>query len=138
MMLVPPCYVMLVIYCCLSPRQLWLELSTAIRNNNVEAPCAPLMNWMKHALTRHNSGRPTAVLLASPVPPLADEALIIHRNEFLIRLLPGSDPSRVTGDPNAARMANYIYDTVDEQRIARNKQQYRYEASPAPKSPAQY
>jgi hypothetical protein len=35
-------------------------------------------------------------------------------------------------------MANYIRDFVDEQRIARNKQRYRYEASRAPKSPSQY
>jgi hypothetical protein len=39
---------------------------------------------------------------------------MLHRNEFLVRLLPGSDPTRLTGDPNAARMANYIQDTVDE------------------------
>jgi hypothetical protein len=63
-----------------------------------------------------------AVILASPVPPLADEALIVHRNEFPMRLLLGSDPSHITGDPNAARMVNYIRDAVDEQRIARNDQ----------------
>jgi hypothetical protein len=91
-----------------------VELSTAISKNDDEIACAPLINWMKHALTRHNTGRPTAVLLASPVTPLADEALIIHWNEFLMRLLPGSDPSRATGDPNAARMANYIRDAMDE------------------------
>jgi hypothetical protein len=102
LMLVPPRYAPLVINRHLSPRQLWLEMSTAIRNNNNEAPCAPLMNWMKHALTRHSTGRPTAVLLAPPAPPLADEALIIHRKEFFMRLLPGADPSRVTGDPNAS------------------------------------
>jgi hypothetical protein len=96
------------------------------------------MNWMKHALARHNYGRPMAVLLASPVPPLVDEALIIHHNKFLIQLLPGSDPSHVTGDPNTARMAKYIRDAVNEQRIARNEQRDRYEASPVPKSPAQY
>jgi hypothetical protein len=138
MMLLPPRYAPLVINRRLSPRQLWVELSTAIRNNDDEVGCAPLINWMKHALTRHNTGRPTAVLLTSPVPPLADEALIIHRNEFLMRLLPGSDPSRATGDPNAARIANYIRDAVEEQRIARNEQRDRYEASRAPKSPAQY
>jgi hypothetical protein len=138
MMLAPPRYAPLVINRRLSPRQLWMELSTSIRNNDDEAARAPLINWMKHALTRHNTGRPTAILLASPVPPLADEALIIHQNEFLMRLLPGSDPSRVTGDPNAARMANYIRDAVDEQRIARNEQRDHYEASRAPKSPAQY
>jgi hypothetical protein len=134
MMLVPPRYVPLVINRRLSPRQLWVELSTAIRNNDDEVACAPLINWMKHALTRHNTGRPTA----SSVPPLAHEALIIHRNEFLMRLLTGSDPSRATGDPNAARMSNYIRDAMGEQRIARNEQRYRYEASRAPKSPSQY
>jgi hypothetical protein len=103
-----------------------------------KAPCAPLMNWMKHSLTRHNTGRPRAVLLASPVPPLADEALIIHRNEFLMRLLPGSDPSHITGETSEARMANYIHDGVDEQCIIRNEQRDRYEASRAPRSPAQY
>jgi hypothetical protein len=137
-MLLPPRYSPLVINRRLSPRQLWVELSTAIRNNDDEVACAPLINWMKHELTRHNNGRPTAVLLVSPVPPLADEALVIHRNEFLMRLLPGSDPSRATGDPNAARMANYIRDAVDERLIARNDQRDRYEASRAPKSPAQY
>jgi hypothetical protein len=138
MMLLPPRYAPLVINRRLSLHQLWVELSTAIRNNDDEVACAPLINWMKHALTRHNTGRPTAVLLASPVPPLANEALIIHRNQFLMRLLPGSDPSRATGDPNAARMANYIRDAMDEQRIARNEQRDRYEASRAPESPAQY
>jgi hypothetical protein len=105
-MLVPPQYVPLVINHRLSPRQLWLELSTAIRNNHDEVQCSPLLNWMKHAMTRHNNGMPTAVMLAPPVPPLADESLMLHRNEFLVRLLPGSDPNRPVGDPNAARMAN--------------------------------
>jgi hypothetical protein len=44
MMLVPPRYASLVINRRLSPRQLWLEFSTAICNNNDEAPCAPLMS----------------------------------------------------------------------------------------------
>jgi hypothetical protein len=35
-------------------------------------------------------------------------------------------------------MANYICDAVDEQRIARNEQRDRYEASRAPRSPVQY
>jgi hypothetical protein len=138
MMLLPPRYVPLVINRRLSPRQLWAELSTAIHNNDDEVACAPPINWMKHALTQYNTGRPTAVLLASPVPPPADKTLIIHRNEFLMRLLPGSDPSRATGDPNAARMANYIRDAVDEQWITRNEQRDRCEGSRAPKSPAQY
>jgi hypothetical protein len=43
---------------------------------------------------------------------------MLHRNEFLARLLPGSDPNRPVGDPNAARMANCIRDAVDEQRLA--------------------
>jgi hypothetical protein len=137
-MLVPPCYAPLVINRRLSPRQLWIKLSTAIRNNNDELQCAPLVNWMKHALTRHNTDRPTAVLLAPPVPPLADESFMLHQNAFLVRLLPGSDPTRLTGDPNAARMDNYIRDAVDEQCLARNEQRDRYEASRAPKSPAQY
>jgi hypothetical protein len=137
-MLVPPRYAPLVVNRRLSPRQLWLELSTAIRNNHDEVQCSPLLNWMKHAVTRHNTGRPTAVVLAPPVPPLADESLMLHRNEFLVRLLPGSDPNRLVGDPNAARMANYIRDEFDEQRLARNEQRDRYDASRAPKSPAQY
>jgi hypothetical protein len=138
MMLVPPRYAPLVINRRPSPHQLWLELSTAIRNINDELQCAPLVNWMKHALTRHNTGRPTAVLLAPPVPPLADKSFMLHRNEFLVRLFPGSDPTRLTGDPNAARMDNYIRDAIDEQRLARNEQRDRYEALRAPKYPAQY
>jgi hypothetical protein len=68
-MLVPPRYAPLVINRRLSPRQLWLELSTAIRSNHDEEQCSPLLNWMKQAVTRHNTGRPTAVMLAPPVPP---------------------------------------------------------------------
>jgi hypothetical protein len=46
LMLVPPQCVPIFIHCCVSPKQLWQELGTAVIANNDQQKCKALMNWI--------------------------------------------------------------------------------------------
>ena len=51
-MYVPFRYVNLLLSHRLTPRQLWIQVAGAIRNNHDEAACRPLIDWIRVACTR--------------------------------------------------------------------------------------
>jgi hypothetical protein len=138
LMLVPPCYVPIVINRNLSPRQLWDELASTIFDNGDKNTCEPLLHWILLAGSRHEASSPSPVLRAAIVPPLMDAVLSRHRKEILRRLLPDLDPARPSADPNAIRMTNYLGQVVAEQQATRADQRARSDAARAPRLPSSY
>jgi hypothetical protein len=104
--LVPPRYAPIIINRGLSPKQLWAELGGAVIANGDQEKCAPLLTWMVLAATRPAVISPSTLVMPRPAPPLGEYPLIHHRRELLYKLLPNLNPTRIVGDPSAARVAD--------------------------------
>ena len=92
MMYLPPKYIGIVLGRHLTPRELWDELGGAIRNETatVQADLAPLLNWIRAAVTKFNPTNYPVNRLdhpKSPAPFIA--SLQDHLAEVFHRDLPG-------------------------------------------------
>jgi hypothetical protein len=116
-MYVPPRYISLFLDADLSPRAGYETFAAAATSNNDVVNCAPLLQWLRLALTR--DGAATASVLVQPIPtvPLADAQLIQHRWDLVTRDLPVLDPTQV--QHSAQHIAASIGALAHEQRVAR-------------------
>jgi hypothetical protein len=138
LMMVPPCYAPIIINRRLSPKQIWAELDGAIIANDDQEKCAPLLTWMVLSATRPAATSTSTLVMPRPAPPLGDAPLLHHRRELIYQLLPNLDPTRVIGDPSAARVADYLGETLDEIHLSRQDTMDRAAAAKAPKIASQY
>jgi hypothetical protein len=72
---------------------------------------------------RPAAAEPSSVVLPMPHPPLANASLIQHRRSLLLRLLTGlttlAPRMGLVGDPNTARMADFVGQLLEDRREAR-------------------
>jgi hypothetical protein len=134
-MYVPPRYVSIFLEEDLSPRVAYETFLAAATTNNDVGDCAPLLQWLRLALTREAIGGASTLMLVPPSVPLADRTLIQHRWSFVTRDLPVLDPTQ------AQHGAHYIAASIgalaQEQRTARREDQLRRVADNN-KTPAAY
>jgi hypothetical protein len=140
LMLVPPQFVPIVVSRRLTPRQLWTELAATIIATDAAEACAELMDWLVMAGCRPAAAAPSSLIMPMPHPPLADATLIQHRRSLLLRLLPGlaAPPATGLGDPNTARMADFVGQFLEDRREARDETNRRLADARAPKTVSQF
>ena len=123
-MYVPPRYVTLFLETDLTPRVAYETFLAAATANNDVVDCAPLLQWLRLALTRAAIAPDVSTLiLPPPTVPLADRGLIQHRWSFVTRDLPVLDPTQV--QHGAHYIAASIGALAQEQRTARHEDMLR-------------
>ena len=143
---VPHAYIHIVLKLQASPRQYWQELAGAIRNDGREASLAPLLNWLRMALTasieeedEDDDVDPLNMLgdRNDVFPPLAidDEGLQAHRWKVLCGDLPGLNPPNPVNDADRF-MALVSAMRMDSQRERAAAAAEREQAK-APKVPSE-
>ena len=100
MVYVPPPFVNLLLGQTLTLVQVWMRVQGLIVDRGLEADCKPLIDWLHVALTQKGDPiNPSPLKVDLLTAPFFDDPLLSHRHNFLLRHLPGLDPSiqRVTG-----------------------------------------
>jgi hypothetical protein len=76
----------------MTPKQAWLHLATAIFNDNHNASCAPILEWLIAASTLlpavAGQASESPVLHEALVAPIPDHALALHRWQVVLADLP--------------------------------------------------
>jgi hypothetical protein len=123
-MAIPPRYVTILLENSLSPRDAWLRLKGAIETAGQMAACAPLINWLRIALTRPAAN--TASRLCNPYPaaptmqaPTAMAALTSYRWALIQRDLPTLGTSAI--HQGAQHIASSLGTLIADQRAARQE-----------------
>ena len=124
---VPSKYVHILLETPLTPIMAWERLRGAIVNDGAAADCAPIITWLRAALT-HGVGRnrrvPTLALDALPEAPVPDSALLNHRRSLLLRDFPHLDDAALAS-AQGDRIAQNLHQLVEEQRITRQAEAAR-------------
>lgn len=110
-----------------TPKQYWIELGGAIRNDNREAELKPLMDWLRVSLTQSrdedNIEPPENCMgdRAEAMPALAidDERLQAHRWDILCRDLQGLNPPPQPSDTDRVMaLVNAMQQETQRERAA--------------------
>jgi hypothetical protein len=87
-MLVPFRYVRILLQRPLTPREAWVQLAGAIYNDGVQDACAPLLDWLRVAITWQGENQASRLQQEHPRVPLMLPALIQRRWQLIINDLP--------------------------------------------------
>lgn len=102
------------------PKQAFTILSQAFAEDNVLPDMEPVITWLRislHATNNNNTGPPaTSITLTAP---FLDEDLILHRDPFLARALPGRHDTAPGLETAITTMATAITSQTLEARTAR-------------------
>lgn len=111
-MLVPFHYVRLLLAHPLSPREAWIQVAGAIYNDNRQAACEPLLDWLRVTLVRQGANQPSRLARDMPDVPLATPALIQRRWALVTRDLPllSGAPAAAAGNAIAAGINALVTD----------------------------
>ena len=118
---VPPAYVSLFLAGPMSPRDTWLTVKGQMDIDANAADCAPLVDFMRAALTLTNpNALPALALIANPHAPVADADLMTHRRRILERDFPmlNISQSNIQNSQIAAQLGVLIQDNRHSQLIA--------------------
>jgi hypothetical protein len=92
-MLLPFRYVRILLPRPLTPREAWIQLAGAIYTDRKQEACAPLIDWLRAALTRQADGLASRVQLAEhPRIPLMLPTLVKRRWQLVLSDLPALSP----------------------------------------------
>jgi hypothetical protein len=122
---VPPAYVPLFLAGPVTPRQAWETCRAQIVSDRKEQDCAPLIDYLRAAITRSVVDQIPALAVAPPNPPLSDEDLLKHRRRILENDFPLLNSAQGTIQQNqiATQLGILIQDNranarlVEERRI---------------------
>ena len=83
----------------MTARQAWDRVRGAIIDLGIEVECKPLVDWLRVSLTRQADGGRPVISVADVISPVADELLMLHQNDLMVRHLPVLVPriERATG-----------------------------------------
>jgi hypothetical protein len=87
-MLVPFCYVRILLQRPLTPREAWVQLAGAIYNDGTQVACAPLLDWLRVAITRQGENQASRLQQEHPRVPLMLPALVQRCWQLVINDLP--------------------------------------------------
>jgi hypothetical protein len=86
--LVPFCYVRLLLQTPLTPKEAWVQVAGAIIADGNHESCAPLIDWLRAAITRQAKGQASRVQIVHPTIPLMLPALIKQRWKLVLSDVP--------------------------------------------------
>jgi hypothetical protein len=72
-MLVPFCYVRLLLQHPLTPQEAWVQLAGALSNDGNAVHCQPLIDWLCITLVRQADGQPSRLSRQAPAVPLVTQ-----------------------------------------------------------------
>ncbi len=101
----------------LSPREAWETLNTAIANDTAQVACAPLLVWLRVAITAAGAGQASILRTPHPTAPIVDADLHCSRWSIVERDLPALSSTAPT--VGAREIAQAIGGLVTEQRTTR-------------------
>ena len=133
--LLPFRYVRLLLPGPLTPREAWVQVAGAIYNENRQAACQPLLDWLRVAFTRQGIGQPSRIARDMLTVPLATPPLIQRRWALVTRDLPLLSDTTAAATSNA--IAAGINSLVADNRQSRQADETRRSADSA-KTPEKY
>jgi hypothetical protein len=118
-MLVPFRYVRVLLARPLTPREAWVQVAGAIFNDGTQEACAPLVDWLRAAITRQGEDLPSRLQQEHPRVPLMLPALVQRRWQLVITDLPALSAGVTLAAGNAiASSLNALVSDNREFRIA--------------------
>lgn len=140
LVIVPNCYAAPFLTTGMTPKAAYLVLSGLIARDNQEIACAPLLDWVRTALTRRGgaAGGPHPVTCCVPLVPPAfmnprdQQAFAAYRLEVLHTDFPHLRPG--THHNSAILIAQGITALTSEQRLARQEAHQHRQDREAPKT----
>jgi len=104
-------------------RQVWDILRPAMADNGDLNHCRPLLKWLRVASTgvMRNNALGTSNVMIELTPPLADAALIKHRQHYLHNTLPALFKTSDTLEAAITQMAVAVTQNTNDTRIARER-----------------
>ena len=139
-MFLPTKYVPLVLDLGLSPKNAWLRIRGSIEANGESAACAPLINWLRVAITCQAANLPSRLATVPPPAPVMQApahmaTLLSYRWQLVSRDVPALNTAPVA--LGAQNIAQGLTALVSEQRLARQEDQNRRRADKN-KNPCSY
>jgi hypothetical protein len=122
-MLVPFRYVRILLPGPLTPREAWVQLAGAIYNDGKQEACAPLLDWLRVALTRQAAGTASRLQQAHPRVPLLLPELIQRRWQLVLNDLPALSGGATLAAGHA--IASSLNALVSDNRENRNADELR-------------
>ena len=137
-MFVPPTLISILLSTPLTPREAWTRLRGELVRQGLEAECAPLVDWLRAALTKalNHPDSISASARQLPTAPILDQALMNHRHTLVIRDLPARNAAVTTG-ADAAMINAGIGNLTNTIRQGQIEEQNRLDAK-ANKMPRDY
>ena len=133
---IPPAYVPLFLANPLSPREAWAIVHTQIVNDNKAQMCAPLVDFLRSALTITQPNDPPTLAQVPPLAPLADHLLLDRRRRILEQDFPALNSNLATLQQN--QIAAQLGRLVTEAQATRDEDNARRAVERAGKTPAQF
>ena len=85
---VPPAFVPAFLASQLTPKEAWQQVGSRIINENREADCVALLDFLRVAMTRSGVGQLSSLAVQAPTAPVADAVLLSHRRRIIERDFP--------------------------------------------------
>jgi hypothetical protein len=123
--LVPFRYVRLLLQTPLTPREAWTQLVGAIIADGNQVACAPLIDWVRAAITRQADGQASRVQIEHPSIPLMLPALIKQRWKLVLTDLPALSGGATLAAGTA--IASSLNTLVTDNRVFREADELRRE-----------
>jgi hypothetical protein len=123
---VPPKYVGMFLGEPLTPKAAWERVRGLIVIDGLEEACRPLVKYLQAALTRSGAnGEPALALSEAPTAPLADAALLDHRQRILAEDFPelNLEAERRQQDQIAVSIGELVRDNQVAREEARQERQ---------------
>jgi hypothetical protein len=139
-MLLPTKYVPRVLDMGLSPKDAWLRIQGSMEAHGEMLACAPLIDWLRVAMTRQVANQPSRLATGHPAgPPMQAPAHMItllgYHFQLVTHDIPALNTSQVT--QGAQNIAQGLTALVSEQRLARQDDQTQRRAEKK-KSPSSF
>jgi hypothetical protein len=126
--LVPFRYVRLLLQTPLTPKEAWIQVAGAVMADGNHVACAPLIDWLRAAITRQADGQASRVQIAHPTVPLMLPALIKQRWKLVLTDLPAlsggatlAAGTAIASSLNALVTDNREFREADERRREQDK-----------------
>jgi len=85
---VPPAFVPAFLASQLTPKEAWQQVGSRIINENREADCVALLDFLRVSMTRSGVGLLSSLAVQAPTAPVADAVLLNHRRRIIERDFP--------------------------------------------------
>jgi hypothetical protein len=142
LMLVPNRYAALFLGAGMKPKDAYIALNGLIAQEGQQVACAPLLDWLRVALTKRAGQHGAPITMTNPlVPPVFvtpghQQHFLAYRRNIVHTDFPHMQPGQLHN--SAVLIADGITQLTAEQRLARQEAQQHRTDTAAPKTPKDY